>query len=198
MNVSFFPFPHSYIVSSYYEIGYSSRGGNDHPTLGPMTVPVDFLTIAILSRKLPPTEIATRIDDSLDSFRESLQKMPKSEIHSHANALSSKFYLLFRSSLIIHSSTALDSRRVYKLMNCQLIFFPVLVTVPFQMKRNCLNQSKNCQRKPIPIMERFTAMGLKSTTWVESVKICHGIQPNRWQPLSNHWNVQTCWKLGIG
>ena len=82
---------HSYIVSSYYEIGYSSRGDNDHPSLGPMTVPIDFLTVAVLSRKLPPPEVANRIDDFLDSFRETLQKMPESEIQSHADALSSKF-----------------------------------------------------------------------------------------------------------
>ena len=83
-----------------------------------MTVPVDFLTIAVLSRKLPPTEIATRIDDFLDSFRESLQKMPNSEIQSHANALSSKFYLLFCSYLImeLHPNTALYSRRDRKVM----------------------------------------------------------------------------------
>ena len=83
-------FPFSYIVSSYYEIGYSSRGDNDHPPLGPMTVPIDFLTVAVLSRKLSPPEVATRIDDFLDSFRETLQKMPESEIRSHSDALSSK------------------------------------------------------------------------------------------------------------
>lgn len=77
-----------YIVSAYYELGYSSRQKEELANMGPLTTPVDFITVAILSRKLPPPEIADRIDEFMAGFRESLVTMPESEIRDHANALS--------------------------------------------------------------------------------------------------------------
>lgn len=76
-----------YIVSSYYERGFSARQPDDE-ILDPSMVPVDFITISVLSRKLPPTEIATRIDEVLEQFRSSLREIPESEIRDHADALS--------------------------------------------------------------------------------------------------------------
>ena len=78
-----------YIVSSYYERGFSARQPDDE-LLDPSMVPVDFITISVLSRKLPPTDIATRIDEFLEQFRSSLHEMPESEIRDHADALSKK------------------------------------------------------------------------------------------------------------
>eukprot|EP00934_Nitzschia_sp_Nitz4_P005395 Nitzschia sp. Nitz4//scaffold243_size29414//11200//15047//NITZ4_008058-RA/size29414-augustus-gene-0.12-mRNA-1//1//CDS//3329543837//5385//frame0 len=79
-----------YVVSAYYEVGYSSRQEKELASLGPLTTPVDFITVAILSRKLPPTEIVSRIDEFMVGFRESLVNMPDSEIRDHADALSTK------------------------------------------------------------------------------------------------------------
>ena len=78
-----------YIVSSYYERGFSARQPEDE-VLDPSMVPVDFITISVLSRKLPPTDVATRIDEFLEQFRSSLHEMPESEIRDHADALSKK------------------------------------------------------------------------------------------------------------
>jgi hypothetical protein len=78
-----------YIVSAYYEVGFSSRP-NEQAELGPLTIPVDFLVITILSRKLAPPEVAQRIDEFLMSFRETLATMPESEIQDHAEALSTQ------------------------------------------------------------------------------------------------------------
>lgn len=78
-----------YIVSAYYEIGYSSRA-NEQWQLGPLTTPVDFITINILSRKMSPPDITDRIEEFLKVFRTSLETMEESEIRDHANALSAK------------------------------------------------------------------------------------------------------------
>lgn len=78
-----------YIVSSYYDMGYSSAP----PTTGPFdpwSVPVDLLVISVLSRKADPPEVLRRIDEFLFNFRETLVKMPDSEIADHASALSTK------------------------------------------------------------------------------------------------------------
>ena len=79
-----------YVVSAYYEVGLSSRPNEEIDSLGPLAVPVDFITIVILSRKLAPPDIVNRIDDFMISFRESLVNMPESEIRDHASALSTK------------------------------------------------------------------------------------------------------------
>jgi hypothetical protein len=78
-----------YIVQAYYENGFSSRQPGDASNT-PFMVPVDFITINILSRKVSPLDVTERIDDFLKSFRESLVSMPESEIRSHANALCTK------------------------------------------------------------------------------------------------------------
>ena len=79
-----------YVVSAYYELGYSSRPNDELVTLGPLTQPVDFITVAILSRKLSPPDIVKRIDEFMVTFRESLVTMPESEIRDHADALCTK------------------------------------------------------------------------------------------------------------
>lgn len=78
-----------YIVHAYHELGFSSRQPEEE-SLGPMAVPVDFLTISILSRKVSPPEVTKRIDEFLTNFRDLLEKIPESEIRDHANALSTK------------------------------------------------------------------------------------------------------------
>lgn len=78
-----------YIVSSYYDLGFSGRVPYE-ASEGPLTVPIDFITVNVLSRKVPPPEVLSRIDEFLASFRETLLTMPESEIKHHADALSKK------------------------------------------------------------------------------------------------------------
>jgi secreted Zn-dependent insulinase-like peptidase len=78
-----------YIVSSYYENGSSSRPATQSH-LGPLTVPVDAFSIVVLSRKVSPPDVAQRIDDFLEAFRATLSNLPETEIHSHAQSLSTK------------------------------------------------------------------------------------------------------------
>jgi insulysin len=78
-----------YIVSSYHDMGFSSRPAH-MVSLGALSIPVDFIVISVLSRKVAPPEVARRIDDFLADFRSSLENMPESEIHHHATALSTK------------------------------------------------------------------------------------------------------------
>jgi hypothetical protein len=78
-----------YIVSSSYDLGFSCTPPFD-ASEGPMTVPIEFITINVLSRKVPPPEVKLRIDEFLGSFRETLLSMPESEIRHHADALSKK------------------------------------------------------------------------------------------------------------
>lgn len=78
-----------YIVNSYYDSGVSSAPPNSKNNV-PWTVPIDFIVVTILSRKLAPPEVLRRIDDFMASFRESLINMPESEIQDHASALSIK------------------------------------------------------------------------------------------------------------
>ena len=52
--------------------------------------PVDSLVINVLSKKVPPAEVAQRIDNFLEDFRTSLANTPESEIESHAKALKTK------------------------------------------------------------------------------------------------------------
>ena len=81
-----------YIVSSYYDLGFSSPP----PGLPHYSVPVDFLVISVLSKKLPPTEVASRIGDFLVTFREQLEAMPQSEIDQYTTALSTKLLKPFQ------------------------------------------------------------------------------------------------------
>lgn len=80
-----------YIVSSYHDLGFSSvRWTSDEINDVQQSIPVDSIVIYVLSKKLSPPEIASRIDEFLISFRESLLKMPDSEIQHHATALSTQ------------------------------------------------------------------------------------------------------------
>lgn len=69
-----------YVVQSYYDVDFAQSNAT--------TTAVDFIAINVLSRKLSPPDVATRIDDFLTDFRASLLKMPESQIHDHASALS--------------------------------------------------------------------------------------------------------------
>lgn len=76
-----------YIVHSYYDNAVSRRPASmSH--LGPLCITVDFITIEILSLKVSPPELKSRVDEFLKSFRNVLCKIPDSEIQSHASALS--------------------------------------------------------------------------------------------------------------
>jgi solute carrier family 25 (mitochondrial phosphate transporter), member 3 len=77
-----------YVVSSCYEIGYSSQT-NTQCSL-PNTTPIDSISINILSRKMAPPDITGRIDEFLVTFRKCLESMPESEIRDHADALATK------------------------------------------------------------------------------------------------------------
>jgi insulysin len=79
-----------YIVNSYHEIGFSSRPCTETDSTAAIhwSVPVDFINISILSRKLAPPEVVMRIDDFLSSFRKSLANMPESQIQEYASSLS--------------------------------------------------------------------------------------------------------------
>lgn len=77
-----------YIVSSYYEIGVASQSNENGQV--PLTTPVDFISINVLSQKMAPPDIADRIDEFIQVFRKSLESMPESEICDHANALATK------------------------------------------------------------------------------------------------------------
>lgn len=78
-----------YIVSSYHDMGFSLRPAS-LVVLGPLAVPIDFIVISVLSKKVGPREVARRVDDFLLDFRSSLENMPESEIQHHATALSTK------------------------------------------------------------------------------------------------------------
>lgn len=78
-----------YIVHSYYDLSFSSPGPKKSGNKPCMTA-VDSLVISVLSKKVPPAEIAQRIDTFLEDFRSSLANTPESEIESHANALKTK------------------------------------------------------------------------------------------------------------
>ncbi|VEU43382.1 unnamed protein product [Pseudo-nitzschia multistriata] len=77
-----------YIVSSYYEIGMTSQSNENGRV--PLTTPVDFISINVLSQKMAPPDIADRIDEFIEDFRRSLEAMPESEIRDHADALATK------------------------------------------------------------------------------------------------------------
>jgi hypothetical protein len=78
-----------YVVSSYYDVSVAARS-QEHASLGPLRLPVDFMVINVLSRKVPPPEICERIDSFLEQYRESLLETPESQIQQHASALSTK------------------------------------------------------------------------------------------------------------
>lgn len=78
-----------YIVSSYYDVGFSSPPANLSDA-DFSSIPVNLLVVSVLSKKLPPPEVALRIDDFLKSFRETISQMPSSEIEEYATALSTK------------------------------------------------------------------------------------------------------------
>lgn len=78
-----------YIVHSYYDLSFSSPGPSKSGNQPSMT-PVDSLVINVLSKKVPPAEVAQRIDTFLEDFRNSLANTPESEIESHAKALKTK------------------------------------------------------------------------------------------------------------
>lgn len=76
-----------YIVSSYYDIGTSSAPSTRDCIN--WNVPVDYMVISVLSRKLAPPDILARIDEFLQTFRETLLKLSDQEIKTYATSLSS-------------------------------------------------------------------------------------------------------------
>ena len=78
-----------YIVSSYYDQGFSSRPPEDL-SVAHYALPTDNIVINVLSRKLSPVQITERIDEFLVKFRKTLEDMPESEFTNHTHALSTK------------------------------------------------------------------------------------------------------------
>ena len=77
-----------YIVSSSYEIMITSQSNENGQV--PLTTPLDFISINVLSQKMAPPDIIDRIDDFMKTFRESLETMPESEIKDYADGLATK------------------------------------------------------------------------------------------------------------
>ena len=79
-----------YIVHSYYDKNYciEMQDNNLSESEKGLITPIDYVVINILSRKCSPLEVATRIDEFLNSFRESLVAMPTSEIKDYSDSLS--------------------------------------------------------------------------------------------------------------
>jgi len=100
-----------YIVSSYYDMALSMRPA-ELKHLGPQCVPIDLITIAVLSRKVDPLQLKVRADEFLDKFRSILLTMPDSEINSHATALSTKLLKPIQ-KLETEASTNLSKIRRY-------------------------------------------------------------------------------------
>jgi insulysin len=78
-----------YVVSSYYDVAHSTLPDNEQ-THHHSTVPIDYVVVNVLSRKLAPPDIIKRVDEFLLSFRNLLENMPLSEISHHKDALSTK------------------------------------------------------------------------------------------------------------
>ena len=81
-----------YIVSSYYDINFTSRQpelvhalSKNFPQLA--TTPVDSIVFYVLSRKEEPAEITRRIDDFLMNFRSRLEAMDPLEIQGYSDSL---------------------------------------------------------------------------------------------------------------
>jgi len=98
-----------YIVSSYYEIGIASQSNENGRV--PLTTPVDFISINILSQKMAPPDIADRIDEFIQVFRSSLEAMPESEIHDHADALATT---LLKPTQKLQSEASLQYSRIQR------------------------------------------------------------------------------------
>jgi insulysin len=96
-----------YIVQSSYEIGVCSQSNENDQV--PLTTPVDFISINVLSQKMAPPDIVDRIDDFIQAFRKSLEEMPESEICDHADSLSTK---LLKPIQKIHSEASLQYSRI--------------------------------------------------------------------------------------
>ncbi len=70
-----------YIVSSYYDLNFSSQQSTSS------TTPVESLVLYVLSRNTKPTEVINRIDDFLMNFRSRMADMTSSEIKTFADSL---------------------------------------------------------------------------------------------------------------
>lgn len=86
-----------YIVSSYYNVGFSSHSSPalESPealesNISTATTSIDSIVVNVLSKKVPPPILTQRIDEFLSSFRERLSNTPEEEIKSHTDALSKK------------------------------------------------------------------------------------------------------------
>lgn len=81
-----------YIVSSYYDINFTSRQHELIDSLSassviPSTTSIDSIVFYVLSRKEEPKEVTSRIDDFLLNFRSRLEVMERSEIQEYADSL---------------------------------------------------------------------------------------------------------------
>lgn len=76
-----------YIVSSYYDVNYSTRQPNGLGNPAPLATSIDSLVVYVLSRKEAPTEVANRIDDFLINFRSRLEEMSTDEVQNYADSM---------------------------------------------------------------------------------------------------------------
>jgi len=71
-----------YIVSSYYDL--------ESCLVNARHIPIDLVSIVVLTRKTSPPEAVARIDEFLSDFKVALASMPESDIENHATALSER------------------------------------------------------------------------------------------------------------
>lgn len=79
-----------YIVSSFYESGYTTRQAAyfaSNPAAVPHSTSIDSLSMYVLSKKVKPTDIANRIDEFLVGFRDRLVDQSEEDLDKHASAL---------------------------------------------------------------------------------------------------------------
>uniref|UniRef100_A0A7S3PZZ8 Peptidase M16 N-terminal domain-containing protein n=1 Tax=Chaetoceros debilis TaxID=122233 RepID=A0A7S3PZZ8_9STRA len=108
-----------YIVSSYYNVGFSSHSAPvlespealDESNISTATTSIDSIVVNVLSKKVPPPILTQRIDEFLSSFRERLSNIPEDEIKSHTDALSKK---LLKPKQKLYEETSMHFQKICK------------------------------------------------------------------------------------
>jgi len=77
-----------YVVTSYYDVEFTAPP--DGPDATAVVVPVESLVVKVVSKVLPPPEVAARVDAFLLSFARTLEEMPGEEIAEGVAALVEK------------------------------------------------------------------------------------------------------------
>jgi len=108
-----------YIVSGYYDVNTTAPVDTGLVEQLPESVPIDYLVINVMSKKLPPPEIVERIEAFLGDFRSILANMPESELEDRVEAITIKMLEPFQ-KLSSESSTQFRKirRNVPEIVRC--------------------------------------------------------------------------------